>query len=236
MVSGDGSEKIVPREEAPVDVNAKVGGPRVVFPPLNQNANPPPVASVSPSTVPPPSAGPVPSNGTLPNNTPRAVRTVAVKGDQTDNAVPQAAAPPAAAKPAAPPKPVAAPRNPPTSANASANQPISLAPQAAPAEPAQRMAATTPTQIAPSAPPESGGGFMVSISSQDSEAAAKESFRVTQGKYQSVLGSRSPVIQRATLASGKVTYRAMVGPYRTRQEALQFCSELKAAGGQCFIP
>ena len=50
MASGDGTEKIVPREEAPVDVNAKAGGPRVVFPPLNQNANPPPVASVSPST------------------------------------------------------------------------------------------------------------------------------------------------------------------------------------------
>ena len=36
MSAGDGTEKIVPREEAPVDVNAK-SGPRVVFPPLNQN-------------------------------------------------------------------------------------------------------------------------------------------------------------------------------------------------------
>ncbi|MHC2697802.1 hypothetical protein ACVMHZ_000935 [Bradyrhizobium liaoningense] len=52
MASGDGTEKIVPREEAPVDVNAKAGGPRVVFPPMNQNANPPSVASVSPSAVP----------------------------------------------------------------------------------------------------------------------------------------------------------------------------------------
>ena len=77
---------------------------------------------------------------------------------------------------------------------------------------------------------------MVSISSQDSEAAAKASFRVTQSKYPSVLGSHSPVVQRATLANGKVTYRAMVGPYRTRHEAAQFCTELKAAGGQCFIP
>ena len=34
MATGDGTEKIVPREEAPVDVNAKAG-PRVVFPPLN---------------------------------------------------------------------------------------------------------------------------------------------------------------------------------------------------------
>jgi cell division protein FtsN len=44
------------------------------------------------------------------------------------------------------------------------------------------------------------------------------------------------VVHRTTLANGKVTYRAMVGPYRTRQEAVQFCTELKAAGGQCFIP
>jgi hypothetical protein len=28
----------------------------------------------------------------------------------------------------------------------------------------------------------------------------------------------------------------MVGSYRTRQEAVQFCTELKGAGGQCFIP
>jgi len=31
LAAGDGTEKIVPREEAPVDVNAK-SGPRVVFP------------------------------------------------------------------------------------------------------------------------------------------------------------------------------------------------------------
>jgi hypothetical protein len=232
MVTGDGTEKIVPREEAPVDVNARASGPRVVFPPLNPNANPPPVASVSSSNL-PPSAGPIPSNGTMPATTPRPVRTVAVKGDQTDSATPQSAA-----KPAAPPKPIAAPaapRTPPTSANASANQPLSLAPQASPAEPPQRMAATNPTQIAPSAAPESQG-VMVSVSSQDTEAAAKESYRVTQGKYPSVLGSRSAVIRRTELSDGKVKYRALVGPYRSRQEASQFCKELVAAGGQCFIP
>ena len=35
MPTGDGAEKIVPREETPVDVNARAAGPRVVFPPLN---------------------------------------------------------------------------------------------------------------------------------------------------------------------------------------------------------
>ena len=43
--AGDGTEKIVPREEAPVDINGRAGGgPRVVFPPLNPNGNPPSAA------------------------------------------------------------------------------------------------------------------------------------------------------------------------------------------------
>jgi hypothetical protein len=239
MASGDGSEKIVPREEAPVDLNAKSGGPRVVFPPLNQNANPPPVASVSPSAALPPSAGQLPSNGTLPNNEPRRIKTLAVKGDQTDSTAPQAAAgsakPAAAAKPAAPP---AAARSNPASANASANQPLSLAPQAGPAEaPAsQRMAATTPTQIVP--PSSAGGGYLVQVSSQLSEDGAQASYRVLQGKYGSVLGSRAPVVKRVDLTDkGKgIVYRAFAGPFGSAEEAVQVCNSLKSAGGpQCLV-
>jgi len=235
MLSGDGGEKLVSREETPVDVNSRSGGPRVVFPPLNQNANPPPAASVSPSA---PMA--TAANGTMPNNEPRRIKTLAVKGDAADNggipagaSAPQRPAPTtrsAAAPAAAPPA-----RNP-ASANASANSPMSLAPQASDSEPPTRTAATNPTQNAPAGAAEGGGSFLVSVTSQDSEAAARESFRVAQGKYASVLGSRSPVIKRVDLADGKVKYRAMVGPYRTRQEAVQFCTELKATGGQCFIP
>lgn len=238
MASGDGTEKIVPREEAPVDVNAKAGGPRVVFPPLNQNANPPSVASVSPSSVPPPSTG-VPSNGTLPSNSPRPIRTVAVKGDQTDSAAPQsAAAKPtiAAPKPVAAPAATAAPHNSPTSANASLNQPLSLSPQSGPtAEPAHRMAATNPTQIAPAS---NGGGYIVQVSSQQSEDSAAASYRVLQSKYGSVLGSRSPVIKRVDLTDkGKgIVYRAFAGPYASAEEATQACNSLKAAGlPSCFI-
>ena len=36
---------------APIDINANSGGPRVVFPPLNQNANPPPAANPNPLSV-----------------------------------------------------------------------------------------------------------------------------------------------------------------------------------------
>src|SRR5260370_21094675 len=81
MAAGDGAEKIVPREEAPVDVNAK-SGPHVVFPALNPNGSPPSVASVTPANQPLASVG----NGTLPNNEPRKIKTLAVRGDQPDGA------------------------------------------------------------------------------------------------------------------------------------------------------
>ena len=232
MQSGDGGEKLVSREETPVDVNSRSGAPRVVFPPLNQNANPPPAASVSPSAPMPAAA-----TGTMANNEPRRIKTLAVKGDAENGGVPAgASAPPP--RPAPPTRSVAAPaaaappaRNP-ASANASANAPMPLTSQAPESE--TRVAAANPTQTVPAT--EGGASYLVSVTSQDSESAARESFRVAQGKYASVLGSRSPVIKRVDLADGKTKYRAMVGPYRTRQEAVQFCTELKGAGGQCFIP
>ena len=47
LASSDGTEKIVPREEAPVDVNANSGGPRMVFP--TPNGNPPAPAPGAPA-------------------------------------------------------------------------------------------------------------------------------------------------------------------------------------------
>src|SRR6185312_10711703 len=98
LPAGDGSEKLVPREETPVDVNSQAAGPRVVFPPLNANANPPPPASVATNAI--PAAVPT-TNGTMPNSEPRKVRTFSGHGDQEDtSAVPTT--PPAAPPPTAP--------------------------------------------------------------------------------------------------------------------------------------
>jgi cell division septation protein DedD len=245
LAAGDGTEKIVPREEAPVDVNANTkSGPRMVFPPLNQNANPPSPASVAPNTLPPANAG----NGTMPNNQPRAIKTFTVRGDQPDSAsVPVASAPVAqpAAKPAAAARAAAAPKAPPApaNANASANAPMSLSPQAnqEPAQPAPapaRVANNAPVQIAPastnSAAP-AGGGYLVQVSSQKNEADAQASYRVLQGKFPGVLGSHSPVIKRADLGDKGIYYRAMVGPFSSSEEASQLCGSLKSAGGQCVI-
>ena len=234
MATKDGAEKIVPREEAPVDVNRS--GPRQVFPPLIANNNPPPVSSVTPSGPVPPGAG----NGLLPSNEPRKIKTLAVRGDPADAATapvgappaakpapaPRAAAPAALAPPPGAPQAAPATRSPPASANASANAPLSLAP--APGAPA----ASEPRRVATVAP---SGSILVSVSSQPSESAAQSSYQVLQGKYPTVLGSRSATIRRAQVGE-KTVYRAMVGPFASSAEAQQFCSSLTAAGGQCFIP
>jgi len=221
MATGDGTEKIVSREETPVDVSANTAGPRVVFPPLNANANPPPVSSVGTTTAPPP---PITANGTLPNNEPRKIRTLSVKGDNPDGA-------PSAQAPA---KPQAAVRTPasrgnPASANASANQPISLMPGGQPEPAPTRVASTAPTASI------SSGGYLVQVSSQRNEADAQASYRALQSKFPGVLGGHSPVIKRADLGEKGVYYRAMVGPFGSPEEASQFCGSLKSAGGQCVV-
>jgi hypothetical protein len=225
MPGGAAAERIVPREEAPVDVNA---GPRVVFPPLNPNTNPPSTASVAPNARQPTPA----ANGNL-GDEPRKIKTLAVKGDPADVAATSAPKPAAAPRPV--PAPAAArPPSPPANANASANAPLSLSPQAAPsapAEPRTQVASTNAAQPAASA----SGSYVVQVSSQRSEADAQASYRALQGKFPSVLGSRAPLIKRADLGDKGVYYRAMVGPFGSSEEAAQVCGNLKTAGGQCVV-
>ena len=213
---GEGTEKIVPREEAPVDIGGKAGGgPRVVFPPLNQNGNPPSAASVAPNNVPVASAGPTPANGTLPNNEPRKIKTFSVRGDQADatGAPAAAGAAPPATKPAQASKSWHAYRA--AFFGQCERQCAAVAvaagspggPSTA-AEPRARVAATNPTQAAPepASPAASGGGaFLVQVSSQPSEAVAQSSFRALQSKFPTVLGSQSPVIKRADLGEKGVS-------------------------------
>ena len=230
---GDGGEKLVSRDEAPVDVNSKSGPSLVVFLPLNHNSSPPPVASVSPT-------GPAlttAANGTMPNNEPRKIKVLAMKGDPAENGgIPTGAAAPAKPDPAARSAsvPTALGQRNPSAAIASANAPLTPPPQSAPAsEPAPpiRLAATNAVRTAPSA----GGDYLVQVSSQKNEADVQASYRALQNKFPAALGSRPPVIKRADLGAKGVYYRTMVGPFRSTEEAAQFCGNLKSAGGQCVI-
>jgi hypothetical protein len=111
---------------------------------------------------------------------------------------------------------------------------MALSPQGAPPEPQEprsRVVSVNPAVAAPG----SASGAYVQVSSQRSEADAKTSYRVLQGKYPGILGSRAPVIRKADLGSKGVFYRAMVGPFAAAEEATQFCVNLQSAGGKCLV-
>lgn len=231
LPAGQGSERLVSREEQPVDINAAAGqprsGPRIVFPPLTTNPTAPPQADAAPPVAPArPAAAPGPNNGL---GDARKVKVVAIRPDQPDAAAPPAAAPAPVPPPAA--KPVATQRVAPPATAPAANAPMSLSPQSA--APAPTRVATTTPAAAPAGV--AAGNYLVQVASQRSEADAQASYRALQSKYGSVLGSRSPYIKRVDLGDKGVYYRAMVGPFASSDEAAQFCGNLKSAGGQCVV-
>jgi cell division septation protein DedD len=252
-----GTERLVSREEQPVDPRDGRSGPRVIFPSPSQGANS--SANAAPLNRPVPNSGGTSDdgnvggapagasnsgsansgNGLLSGDEPRKIRTVSVKGDQTDAAANPTPKPPvtrsiatASSAPLRTPTPVAA------NANASTNAPLSISPQAADTPPPRSRVASTnpaPQPIVAAAATSDGGGYVVQVSSQHSEADAQKSFKALQGKYPDLLGSREAMIKQADVG-GKTVYRAMVGPFASSGEANQFCSGLKTAGGQCFVP
>ncbi len=236
MVPGDGGEKLVSREETPVDVNSRSGGPRVVFPPLNQNGNPPPVASVSPT-----GAAGGGANGTMPNNEPRRIRTLTVKGDAADNGgVPAgAAAPPSRRRHREPPLPRLPRLVPPPARTRASPMPAptrrcrSRRRAAAAGAAPTRVGSTNPTQPAPAA------RRAAAISFRSPRRRTRPTRRPPTGRCRASSRAcwvpHSPVIKRADLGEKGVYYRAMVGPFGSSEEAVQFCNSLKSAGGQCFV-
>jgi hypothetical protein len=246
------NEQVVVREEKPIDTNdlARSTVPRTILPGTPSLTNPPQTANANP-----PSA----------IGEPRRVRTVPIRPDAPESASPSAAtqAPmpitpqrqTTAAAPQAAPLDVTP--SPPVSARASAaartgsrstpqraapqppqaNAPLSLSPDgnlpppaAARETPPARTAAAART-----AAPASGGRYLVQVSSQRSEADAEAAYRNLQSRFRNVLGGHGHVVRRADLGAKGVYYRAMVGPFASRDEAVQVCTSLKAAGGDCIV-
>jgi hypothetical protein len=230
-----GKEQIVSKQEEPVALKelGTQAAPRVVLP-----------APVAPMP-----GGSAPGAG---GNEPRKVRTVTIRPDGTDvSGRPVGALPPGMPSPASavsrpattPPAPRATgPAAGPAAAPApNGASPLSLEPQAgeppaAPAARARTAAVPPPTRAAAEPATSSTGGFVVQLSSQKTEGEAQSSFRSLQAKFPNELGSRQPIIRRADLGSKGVFYRTMVGPFATAQEASQFCTSYKSAGGQCVVP
>ncbi|MEP4803930.1 MAG: SPOR domain-containing protein, partial [Hyphomicrobiales bacterium] len=98
---------------------------------------------------------------------------------------------------------------------------------------------TTQQAVQPTAPaaatPARSGDFVVQVSSQRSEDAARSAYAGLQRRFPSVLGNQAPDIARADLGSRGVFYRVRVGPMETRQAASNLCQSLKNAGGDCIV-
>jgi len=56
-----------------------------------------------------------------------------------------------------------------------------------------------------------------------------------QGKYPSGFNGRLPIIKRSNLGPKGMFFRTLVGPFASAGDARQFCSSLKAVGGECIV-
>lgn len=138
------------------------------------------------------------------------------------------------AKPATRPTEVAsAPAEPQQNAVANDSAPLDLTGNAAaPVATAEQ----TPPQTAATATVGSipAGTFVVQVSSQRSEEQAQTAFADLKRRYGSVLGSVTPVIEKAELGERGTFYRVRI-PSASRDQAIRLCEDLKAAGGDCFV-
>jgi hypothetical protein len=99
--------------------------------------------------------------------------------------------------------------------------------------PRSTQAAAAPPSAEKAQPPLRG--YVVQVSARRSKADVEASFRSLQSKFPRQLGGRAATIERADLGAKGIYYRAMVGPFASAGSADQFCSSLRAAGGQCTI-
>jgi hypothetical protein len=237
------SERVVPREEQPVDVRATAPRPAAGF--ANAQGGAPPVVAGTQPTVGgwPAPAGTMPSSGSAAPagaassgspNEPRRIRTVTVRADQGLNAQQQAAPPPPVSQPQQARRPAQQPVQSVQTAQSPTSGPIALAPGG---DDVQRQAALAPPRAAaPRAPATAGGGnFVVQVSAQRSEAEASASYRSIQSRHPQILGNRQAMIRRKDVAGQGTFYGAQVGPFASREEAVQLCEQLKSAGGNCMV-
>jgi cell division septation protein DedD len=96
--------------------------------------------------------------------------------------------------------------------------------------PLSQSSAAVPPATEPARPTKS---WVVQLSAQRTEIEAQSAFRAAQIKY-SMLSGYQLVIRKKDQGERGVFYGVQVGPL-SRDEANQLCSQLKNAGGSCFI-
>jgi hypothetical protein len=85
-----------------------------------------------------------------------------------------------------------------------------------------------PTTTRPAARPSE---YLVLLPEQPSLEAALASYRKLQGRFETLLGGRDPVIRKGS----DDAYIAGIGPFTKAEEAKNLCVELKRAGATCDV-
>lgn len=109
---------------------------------------------------------------------------------------------------------------------------VATAPEPASRKPATARPAGPKVAAAGGQPP--GGKYAVQIGARGSEAEARAFIDEMRAKHPVLLGRQWAEIHRVDLPQGP-TYRVMVGPLATAQQANQLCAGLKAQGAECFL-
>lgn len=222
-----GNEKVVSSEEQPVDVSqaAQPQQPRVI-----QTA---PSQSVTATSG---------QSGTEPKR----VRTLTVRADGTivedggPTPVPGGTPPTAAAaQPTASATiPLSSGSGGPVSTNPT---PLASTPSIVPnvPAPAPRVAAAPAPAAQPAAPAPSAaapaGAYVVQVASVRTEAEAQATIKSMQAKYSAVLSGQRSSVRRADLGDRGIYYRAQIGSFGSRDDAVKLCEALRAAGGDCMV-
>lgn len=222
-----GNEQVVSSEEQPVDVSqaAQPQQPRVIQTTPSQSsassnsAEPKRVRTLTvraDGTVVPDDSAPAPTPvapASLPSSGQSAVSTPIPLNTGTGGPVPTS------------PTPLSA--TPSIVDNVPAQERVAAAPAATPAPAAQAPQ--------PSASPAPAGAYVVQIASVRSEQEAQATWRSMQGKYPGLLSNQPFSVKRADLGDRGVYYRAQVGSFSGRDDAVKLCEALRAQGGDCMV-
>jgi SPOR domain len=202
---------------------------------------------------------PTPAIANAPSTGPKKVKSVSITTAEPVQIPAQAAAP--KPKPVAP-KPVKAAPQPAKPAQdvalkgdipeANVETPLQIVPPAGVSRKGQKVAAVTPTAVkapkpakapveeADDAPAEAapvvatgGGKFSVQFGAPGSTSEAQNLISKLKSKYPSVIGAAGTRVIKAQV-NGKDVYRVRSGSV-SREKANSICTDMKAAGGSCFI-
>ncbi|WP_421783596.1 SPOR domain-containing protein [Kiloniella litopenaei] len=112
-------------------------------------------------------------------------------------------------------------------------------PEPAVSEPAATTTAkkAEPKEAAPAAVAQKpvSGQYVLQLASLKSKDGAMTEWNNMQRKLSDLLGSKQPIIEKASISGVGVRYRLQTGPFDNKQAASDFCTKLKAAKRDCLV-